>query len=39
MGVPRDIAFGALRVSFGWQTTTEEISSFLEQVQQVLKDY
>ena len=39
MGVPRDVAFGALRVSFGWQTTEDEVKEFLNQLQGVLKDY
>ena len=39
MGVRKELAFGALRVSFGWQNTEAEVQVFLEQLQQVLKDY
>jgi cysteine desulfurase len=39
MGVPRDIAFGALRVSFGWQTSEKEVLEFLRQLQKVIVEY
>lgn len=39
MGVPKDIAFGAIRASFGWQSTESDIKVFLEQIQTVIKDY
>jgi cysteine desulfurase len=39
MGVNKDIAFGAIRVSFGWQNTPEEISIFLDKLQEVIKSY
>ena len=39
MGVNKDIAYGAIRVSFGWQNTLEEIKIFLEKLQEVIKSY
>lgn len=39
MGVPRDLAFGAIRVSFGWQNTEDDVKVFLDQLQEVIKDY
>ncbi|MCH2204554.1 MAG: cysteine desulfurase [Lentisphaerales bacterium] len=39
MGVNKDIAYGAIRVSFGWQNTPEEIKIFLEKLQEVIKSY
>ena len=39
MGVPRDIAFGAMRVSFGWQSTEDDVNTFLSQIQEVIKEY
>ena len=39
MGVPRDLAFGAIRVSFGWQNSEDDVKVFLSQLQEVIKDY
>ena len=39
MGVPKDIAFGAIRASFGWQSTENDVKVFLEQLQSVIRDY
>lgn len=39
MGLNKDLAFGALRVSFGWQNTADEITVFLEKLQEVIKSY
>lgn len=39
MGVPKDIAFGAIRASFGWQSQESDVEIFLEQLQKVIKDY
>ena len=39
MGVPKDIAFGAIRASFGWQSKESDVQTFLEQLQSVIKDY
>jgi len=39
MGVSKDIAFGAIRASFGWQSKESDVETFLEQLQEVLKDY
>ena len=39
MGLNNDLAFGAIRVSFGWQNTPDEIKVFLEKIQEVIKSY
>ena len=39
MGVPRDLAFAALRVSFSRYSTADEVASFLVSLQKVLKSY
>ena len=39
MGVPKDIAFGAIRTSFGWQSSESDVKVFLEQLQKVIRDY
>jgi len=37
MGVAPDVARGALRASFGWSTSEEEISSFCEALKKTLR--
>ncbi|MCM8533034.1 MAG: cysteine desulfurase [Lentisphaeraceae bacterium] len=39
MGVPKDTAFGALRISFGWLNTLDEIETLLKKLQEVIKSY
>ena len=39
MGADTKTAFSAIRVSFGWQNTQEDVKGFLEKLQQVLLKY
>lgn len=39
MGADRQTAFAALRVSFAWQNTAEDVKAFLAELQKVLSNY
>jgi cysteine sulfinate desulfinase/cysteine desulfurase-like protein len=39
MGLPRELAFAALRVSFSRYSSCEEVAAFLNALQKVLKCY
>ena len=39
MGLTSQEAFGVIRISFGWQNTTQEIQQFLQQLQDFIANY
>lgn len=39
MGVPKEVAFGAIRVSFGYHNTATDIDGLLQALQHVLAEY